>query len=161
MSKDEGHWEYGNPITVGGVELEPGSDAYKTWSGLVGILFGEDALDPIGHVDGGRACAQNNAEKIVEENLEYDSTDEKVASFLGELESLCRRYGFGISACGCCGSPWIITESRTYDELDADVRFDEPFSVSRPNEYERSKTFNLEKVSHGFRITKNGKQADD
>jgi hypothetical protein len=32
-------------------------------------------------------------------------TDHQVASFLVELETLCRKYNIEISGCGCCGSP--------------------------------------------------------
>lgn len=43
-----------------------------------------------------------------------DEEREKLEQFLTELRDLCGRYGYKIGGCGCCGSPWLVTESR-YD----------------------------------------------
>lgn len=42
-----------------------------------------------------------------------DEEREKLQSFLAELRALCGRYGYRIGGCGCCGSPWVVTGSRS------------------------------------------------
>lgn len=43
-----------------------------------------------------------------------DEEREKLRSFLAELRDLCGRYGYKIGGCGCCGSPWVVTEAAGY-----------------------------------------------
>ena len=35
--------------------------------------------------------------------------EEKIYKFLKEYETLCKKYGFSIDACGCCDSPYILS----------------------------------------------------
>lgn len=37
--------------------------------------------------------------------------NEKLIEFLTELTKLTNKYGFWIGGCGCCGSPWVISNS--------------------------------------------------
>lgn len=39
----------------------------------------------------------------------WEPTDEAAAAFMAELLPLARRHGIVIGACGCCGSPWLVT----------------------------------------------------
>lgn len=43
-----------------------------------------------------------------------DEEREKMGRFLAELRGLCGRYGYEIGGCGCCGSPWVVTESSCF-----------------------------------------------
>jgi len=45
----------------------------------------------------------------------------KKLEFLEEYRKLCLKYGCYISACGCCGSPWVV-ESSGEDEVDDHIK---------------------------------------
>ena len=108
---------------------------------------------------------------MADERFEYDELDAKVAEFLGELEGLCKRYGFGIAACGCCDSPWLTVDkgnpgNREYTNLFVG-RVDDEFVCS----VERACVLSgdcyvtsagevkvAESFIKGFEITKDGKR---
>ena len=33
---------------------------------------------------------------------------EKLKSFFKEYQKICKKYGYFVTACGCCDSPWIL-----------------------------------------------------
>lgn len=39
-------WKYGDPIVVGGVELQVGSYDYDVWAELAEMVAGEDGCEP-------------------------------------------------------------------------------------------------------------------
>lgn len=41
--------------------------------------------------------------------------NEKKASFLAELETLCQKYNAAIMGCGCCGSPILEIDGETVE----------------------------------------------
>jgi len=41
----------------------------------------------------------------------------KLKAFLTELTHLTNKYGYEIGGCGCCGSPWVCSESDSADML--------------------------------------------
>ena len=49
-----------------------------------------------------------------------ESIPEDIYSFLNEYRKLCRKYGFYIDACGCCGSPWVEV-ALTDDEIERHI----------------------------------------
>lgn len=40
--------------------------------------------------------------------------NEKLIEFLTELTKLTNKYGFEIGGCGCCGSPWVVSDDSIY-----------------------------------------------
>ena len=40
----------------------------------------------------------------------FDETDEKMSKFIGELNSLSEEYGIYIGGCGCCNSPYLMSD---------------------------------------------------
>lgn len=45
-----------------------------------------------------------------------DNKQELEDQFIMELTALTRKYGISIDGCGCCGSPYLDTETDTSDE---------------------------------------------
>jgi hypothetical protein len=45
----------------------------------------------------------------------------RVAEFLKEYETLCRKYSIVISACGCCNSPWLSVQSFKPEEIEESI----------------------------------------
>lgn len=43
---------------------------------------------------------------------EIELDPEKLKPFLEALTDLCDRHGFEIDGCGCCGSPWVQTQTK-------------------------------------------------
>ena len=62
-------------------------------------LIGELAEDWV--VERFSSCIENGI--IDEDELE------SIFDFLGEYKELVKKYGFYIGACGCCGSPWLVS----------------------------------------------------
>ena len=46
----------------------------------------------------------------------------KLKAFLTELTRLTKKYGYEIGGCGCCGSPWVCSESESGDDLHYDEK---------------------------------------
>ncbi len=47
--------------------------------------------------------------RLIEKGIIDEDELERIFDFLGEYEELVKKYGLYIGACGCCGSPWLVS----------------------------------------------------
>lgn len=46
---------------------------------------------------------------FIENGIISEDELERIFDFLGEYKELVKKYGLYIGACGCCGSPWLVS----------------------------------------------------
>lgn len=95
------------------VKLDPSDRRALRWS-VLGAAS-KVGLDPSGMVEADSqdaAQAFYDAEiaraELAEEAAARAAYEPKLNAFLADLERICDKHGFGISGCGCCGSPTVL-----------------------------------------------------